>query len=445
MSKGELLGFGEVAVKKAISEGVNQVEVFLYEGKLLSISLEKGEVKKAGSIVEKGIGIRVAIGKKVGFSYSTGFEDIDDVVRRAIQNAKASPPDQDFKSFPDPTEYRRVDGLYDKRIADLEVEDVSELISEMVESAKVDNRIYSIGGAFFSTAGTLAVLNSLGIERADDLTQTYIYAFISAKDGDDMSSGYEFNHGRHLSEIDPGWVGREAANLAIKSLGSTRIETGFYDVVIDPMAMSPFIGFLVSSAANAENIQYGRSFLTGKIGHKIAREEISIYDDGTIPGAYASVSFDGEGVTTMRTAVIQKGLLKSYIHNSYTAGKAGVRSTGNASRSYDSLPSIDSHNVVLEAPSLETKKEELLDVKRGILFKDTGDRPNLANGEFSGLMSSAFLIENGEVTRGLKETGFGINLLDFLVRIDLLGDDRRQVGSIISPSCRVKGMRIAGK
>jgi predicted Zn-dependent protease len=101
--------------------------------------------------------------------------------------------------------------------------------------------------------------------------------------------------------------------------------------------------------------------------------------------------------------------------------------------------------VVLEAPSLETKKEELLDVKRGILFKDTGDRPNLANGEFSGLMSSAFLIENGEVTRGLKETGFGINLLDFLKRIDLLGDDRRQVGPIISPSCRVIGMRIAGK
>ncbi len=445
MSKEELLSFGETAIKKAISEEVDQAEAFLYEGKLLSISVERGEVKKAESIVEKGIGVRVAIGKKVGFSYSTGFEEIDVVSKRAIQNAKASPPDQNFRSFPEPTEANRVKGLFDEKIAELSVEDASELIKEMVESAKVDKRVYSISGAFFSTAGTIAVLNSLGTERAEDLTQTYIYAYIAAKDGDDMSSGYEFNQSRHLSDIDPAWVGEEAAKLAISSLGAIRIETGYYDVVIDPLAMPSFIGFVVSSAANAENVQYGRSFLAGKLKKKIAREEISIFDDGAVPRAYASVSFDGEGVSTKRTPVILNGFLKSYIHNSYTAGKAGVKSTGNASRSYDSLPSISSHNVILEADGLKAKKEELLDIRKGILFKDTADKPNLANGEFSGLMSSAFLIEKGEITKSLKETGFGINLLDFLVKIELIGDDYRQVGSTISPSCKVIGMRAAGK
>ncbi len=445
MSKDELLSFGEMAVKNALSEGVDQAEAFLYKGRLLSITVEKGEVKKAESIVEKGIGIRVAIGKKIGFSYSTEFEETDIVARRAIENARASPPDPDFKSFPEPTEPSEVGELFDKRIAELGVEDAAKMIKEMVESARVDKKVYSIGGAFFSAAGTMAVINSLGIQRADDLTQTYIYAYVSAKDGDDMSAGYEFNQGRHLSEINPSWVGKEAASLAIKSLGAVRVETGYYDVIIDPVAMPSFIGFLVSSAANAENVQYGRSFLTGKLGKKIGREEISIFDDGTIPGAYASVSFDGEGVSTRRTPVILNGSLMSYIHNSYTAKKAGVQNTGNASRSYDSLPSIDSHNVILEAKSLEAKKEELLDVKKGILFKETGDRPNLANGEFSGLMSCAFLIENGEITKGLKEAGFGINLLDFLTKIDLIGDEKRQVGSTISPSCRIRDMRVAGK
>ncbi len=445
MNKEELLGFGEIAVKKAISEGADQAEAFLYEGKLLSISVEKGEVKKAESIVEKGIGIRIAIKKKIGFSYSTDFDEVDVVARRAFQNVRASPPDPDFRSFPEPTEFTKVEGLFDKKIAELEVKDASELIKEMVESAKADKRVYSIGGAFFSTAGTIAVLNSLETERADSLTQTYIYAYVSAKDGDEMSSGYEFNQGRHLTEINPKWVGEEAAKLAISSLGAIRIETGYYDVIIDPVAMPSFIGFIVSSAANAENVQYGRSFLAGKLEKKIAREEISIFDDGTVPGAYASVSFDGEGVSTSRTPIILNGFLKSYIHNSYTAGKAGVESTGNASRSYDSLPSIDSHNVILNANGLEAKKEELLELGRGILFKETGDRPNLANGEFSGLMSSAFLIENGEVTKGLKEAGFGISLLDFLTKIDLVGDDVRQVGSTISPSCRIRGMRVAGK
>jgi len=443
MIKEELLGFGEMAVKKAISEGADQAEALLYEGRLLSISVEKGEVKEAESIVEKGIGVRVAIGKKVGFSYSTDFNEADVVARRSFQNAKATPPDPDFRSFPEPTEDTKVERLFDKKIAELGVKDASDLIKEMVESAKVDRRVYSIGGAFFSTAGTIAVLNSLGTERAESLTQSYIYAYISAKEGDEMSSGY--NQGRHLSEINPRWVGEKAANLAISSLGAVRIETGYYDVVIDPVAMPSFIGFIVSSAANAENVQYGRSFLAGRLGKKIAREEISIFDDGTIPGAYASVSFDGEGVSTSRTPIVLNGVLKSYIHNSYTAGKAGVESTGNASRSYDSLPSIDSHNVILDAKVLETRREELLDIRKGILFKETGDRPNLANGEFSGLMSSAFLIENGEVTKGLKEVGFGINLLDFLTKIDLVGDDVRQVGSTISPSCRVKEMRVAGK
>ncbi|RLG41856.1 MAG: hypothetical protein DRO05_02820 [Thermoproteota archaeon] len=445
MSRWELLSFGEKAVKSALSEGVDQAEAFLYKGKLLSISLEKGEVKEAKSIIEKGIGVRVAIGKRIGFSYSTILEEGDVVAKKAVQNARASPSDEDFRSFPEPTEPRKVEGLFDKKIADLEIEDAVELIKDMVEASKVDKRIYSIGGGFFSTAGTVAVLNSLGVERAEELTQTYIYAYISARDGDDMSAGYEFNEGRHLSDIDPRWVGEEAANLAIRSLGAIRIETGEYDVIIDPVAMPSFIGFLVSSAANAENVQYGRSFLAGKLGQKISREEISIFDDGTIPGASASVSFDGEGVSTGRTPVIQNGFLKSYIHNSYTAGKEGSKSTGNASRSYDSLPSIDSHNVILEAKALEAKKDELLDVRKGVLFKQTGDRPNLANGEFSGLMSCAFLIEDGEITKGLKEASFGINLMDFLNKIDLVGDDIRQVGSTITPSCRVIGMRIAGK
>ncbi len=440
----DLLSIGEDVVRRAASEGAEEAEAFLVSGRRISVEVEKGEVKTARSEIVSGIGVRSVVQGKVGFAYATSLADALDVAVKSVKNALASKPDPHFKGLPDPGRVSPVEGLFDPKVADLDVAEAVEFIHEMVSAASSKTGVVSVGGAMSASSQEVAVVSSPGISLSEKRTSTSLYAFVAARDGDKSSSGFEINSGRFLREINPSWVGSQAGELASTLLNAVRIETGTYPMVIDPLTMGPFIGFLVSAAANGENVMYGRSFLTGKLGQTVASEGVTILDDGTLAGGEGSASFDGEGVPTGRTPIVERGVLKNYIHNTYTAGRMGAKSTGNAARSFDSLPGVGSHNVILEAPDLEMSEEELFDVKRGILLKLTEDRPNLANGEFSGMVYMGFLIEDGEVTTGIKEASFGIHLIDLLKGIDAVSKEKRAVMGVISPSVRVGEVRVAG-
>ena len=439
-----LLSIGESSVRRALSEGAEEAEAYLISGRTIVAEVEKGEIKTAKTEVVEGIGVRSIVGHKVGFAYSVSLGRASESAVSSVKNAKASKPDPDIKGLPSPSKPSQVPGLFDKKVAELDVSDVVEYLKVMVEAASSKKGVISVSGAMKASHYAVAVVNSNGISVAEDRTLCSLYSFVAGRDGDKSSSGYEQNSGRFLKEIDPGWVGSQAGELASTLLDAVRVETGQYALIVDPLTAKPFLGFLVSEAANAENVIYGRSFLAGKLGEEIAREGLTIVDDGTLPGGEGSAGFDGEGVPTRRTPIIGDGKLLSYIHNFYTAGKMGVETTGNASRSYNTPPSVGSHNVILEADHLKLSRDELLEVRKGILLKLTIDRPNLANGEFSGMIYMGFLVEEGEIKAGIKEASFGIHLLDFLRGIDAVGDDVRRVESIVTPSIRVKSVRVAG-
>ena len=430
------------AVNHPISKEVDQIEAYSSQNRTITIVVEKGEIKTAKITTTTGIGIRAIKDKAIGFSHTSNPEKYDKTVEEACSLAKAGQPDKDFKSLPSDTSKTHVEKLYDEKIRDLTVEEAMEMVKQMINAAKISDKVYSIGGDFKATVYETAIANSLGVNKKQRGTYISIFSEVVAKDGSETASGFEFNFSRHLKMIDPEWVGREGATIAVKSLDNVSPEKGKYPVIIEPTGLGAFIGFLVSSAANAENVQYKRSFLAGKLGQRIAGENVNIYDDGTIPGLSGSTEFDGEGVHTRKVPIIENGILKNYLHNSYTAAKAGVESTGHAARSYSSVPYIGAHNIVIEKG---IKKEELLDVKKGILLKYTGDLPNLANGEFSGLILSGFLIENGEITKGLKQTMCGIHLLDLINNIDAVGDDVRDVGGLYTPSIRIKRALITSR
>jgi len=439
-----LLSIGESSVRRALSEGAEEAEAYLISGRTIVAEVEKGEIKTAKTEVVEGIGVRSIVGHKVGFAYSVSLGRASESAVSSVKNAKASKPDPDIKGLPSPSKPSQVPGLFDKKVAELDVSDVVEYLKVMVEAASSKKGVISVSGAMKASHYAVAVVNSNGISVAEDRTLCSLYSFVAGRDGDKSSSGYEQNSGRFLKEIDPEWVGSQAGELASTLLDAVRVETGQYALIVDPLTAKPFLGFLVSEAANAENVIYGRSFLAGKLGEEIAREGLTIVDDGTLPGGEGSAGFDGEGVPTRRTPIIGDEKLLSYIHNFYTAGKMGVETTGNASRSYNTPPSVGSHNVILEADHLKLSRDELLEVRKGILLKLTIDRPNLANGEFSGMIYMGFLVEEGEIKAGIKEASFGIHLLDFLRGIDAVGDDVRRVESIVTPSIRVKSVRVAG-
>ncbi len=434
---------GEEAVKVALSEGADEAEAFEVVGRRISIHVEKNVVKTASSVRFTGLGVRAAIGRKLGFAFATNPTNGSEIGKKAAMNAKAAPEDSNFKGLPEPTRISYMNGLMDPKLRDLGVEEAASLFMNSIEAAKISPKVKSISGSFELRHVNISIYSSKGVDASEE--RTYFSAEVEAasQDGDRRGSGFGFSDGRKLDMFDPERVGREAGDLAVKTLDATTIGVEELPLILKPKAQFTIVPFIAGQAANAENIQYGRSFLTGKIGKGIAKEEISIVDDGRIPWLSSSSSFDDEGISTRKTYVVEKGVLKNLLHNWYTASKEGKESTGNASRDHTHLPSISPHTVSIEAPSLQMKADELMDVKKGVLVVYTIDTPNLATGEFSGMAETSFLIENGEVTKSLRQTSMAFTLEGFLRNIEGIGDDIEAFSSFRGGSVRFRA-KVAG-
>lgn len=434
----------EEAVRAAISDGADEAEAFEVSFRKVSLNVERGALKTSSSIRETGLGVRACIGRKVGIAFARNPEEGSSVGKKALMNAKASPEDPDFHSLPEPRSVNPMDGLLDPRIRDMGIGDASSIFMASVEAAKLSPSVVSVSGIFSLIYEEVRIFSSKGIDVSERRTQFDVFLEVAARDGDRRGSAFNFSDGRRIDILDPEKFGREAGEIAIKSMDSTRVGVETLPVVFKPKALLEIIPFIVDDAANAENIQYGRSFLTNKLSQQVAREEVSIIDDGRIPWLTGSSSFDDEGIPTGRTYVIERGVFRSPIHNWYTAKKEGGDSTGNASRDYRRAPAIACRNVRIEAPALEMSEEEILDVNRGILVLYTGDTPNLATGEFSGMAETAFLIERGEITRSLRQTGVAFTLEEDLLKgIEGIGRDVESVGSYNGGSVRLKA-RVSG-
>ncbi len=433
----------EEAVKAALSSGAEEAEAFELIGREISIHVEKNVVKTASSVRLVGLGVRAAIGRKLGFAYATNPSSGVDVGREAAENAKVAPEDPDFKGLPEALPVSYMDGLMDPKLRDLDLSDAASLFISSIEAAQLSPKIISVSGKLEIKHFTISVFSSKGVDVSEERTYFSAYVDAASKDGDRRGSGFGFADGRRLDMFDPEKVGRDAGELALKTLDATTIGVEEAPVVFQPKAQFTIVPFIAGQAANAENLQYGRSFLTNRLGEMIAREEVSIVDDGRIPWLAGSSSFDAEGVPTKKTYVIERGVFKSPLHNWYTAAKEGAESTGNASRDHTRPPFISAHTVSIEAPSLQMSKDELIDVKRGILIVYTLDAPNLSTGEFSGMAETAFLIENGEVTKSLRQTSIAFTLESFLKTIDGIGDDVEAFMGFKGGSVRVRA-KVAG-
>jgi PmbA protein len=213
--------------------------------------------------------------------------------------------------------------------------------------------------------------------------------------------------------------------------------------VFDPLVAGALLGH-VFEAVNGDSIYRSASFLAGKLGEKIAGSNVTIVDDGTMVGGFGSSPFDGEGVPTRRTVVIDKGVLNSYLLNTYTAKKLGMRTTGNASRGLAGTPGIGAGNFFMEKGA-RSQKEILADVKEGLYVTEfLGFGVNLVTGDFSRGASGVW-IQNGELTFPVEEVTVAGNLRDMLNSISEIGSDLEFRGSVACPTIRIDGMTVAGE
>lgn len=442
-----LLNVGERAIKMAEKLGADQAEAYIGHSRSFEIEAENNSIKSASERHDTGIGIRTIIGKKIGFAYVTTIDppDIEVTVANSLSLARASIEDPAFVTLPSIQDsYRRPTGLFDHRLDEISSEDTADLIIRTIEATKerLGERQYAIDSGVDVASSISAIVNSLGISEVESRTSISIYSYPIIKEDDDQTASYEYQVSRNLSDINPEYVGTTAAELAIGFLRPKTIDGGEMPVVFAPLGAATILGRGFAGAVNAEEVQMGRSYIADALGTQIATEKLGIIDDGLLPSGIGSRSFDAEGYKSQKTLVVESGVLKNLLHNSYTANKDEVPNTGNASRpSYSGLPSISSTNFII-TPGKGSLDDFISEMERGVVCRNTADQPNMTTGDLSAMIMEGYYVEHGEIQHALKNTLIGINMLDLLQRITHIGSDSRRTFSTVIPSIVVRQATI---
>jgi PmbA protein len=241
----------------------------------------------------------------------------------------------------------------------------------------------------------------------------------------------------------PEEIGKVAAQRALRRLGARKAKTSKVPIIFDPLVARALLES-IADAVNGDSIYRGASFLAGKLGEKIAGDNVTIVDDGTMRGGFGTSPFDGEGIPTRRTVIIEKGQLKSYLLNTYTAKKLKLATTGNASRGLAGTPGIGVGNFFLE-PGTRDPKKMIADVPDGLYVTELlGFGVNLVTGDFS-RGASGLWISKGEFAYPVEEITVAGNLRDMLFNISEIGSDLEFRGAVACPTLRIDGLTVAGE
>jgi len=427
-------------------------DIYFEKSKYINIEIEENSIKNNEIGEDNGVSIRV-IHKNgsLGFAYANKLDKItiERMCKIAIKMMKVGTPDSDFKDLPGLcNSYPVVKDLFDKNLKNLEIEDSLNYVNDLIKTCEDDDMAISQSGNFASGYSKTYIFNSNGLNVSRKDTSCIISSNIIVKNkiSNETSSGYERQIERSLDKINAIKVANLALEDAKRNLNRKKIKSMKVPLLLTPKSTIALILRPIAAAVNAETFQYKRSFLVGKRDQKIGSDYLSIEDNGIIDGATGSQEFDDEGVPCKNKKIIEKGnfLKTGLLHNSYTAGKEGVESTGNAARSsYISIPSIGITNFIMK-PGDISFEEIIRDIKEGIVLNYTGDSVNLTTGDFSGLILHGNLIKNGEIKDPLNETMIGINIMDLFKKIDAVSKEYKVYGAFQAPYVRIKSVNIIG-
>ena len=437
-------------VARAMQRGASAAECIVREGSEFSTVVRLGNVETLKEASARAAGLRVFFGKRAASTYSSDLSDqaLKKMISSAVELAKITSEDPNA-GLPARDELGKI-------LADLKLyyDDVYSLpTAERIAFARraedaarqADARITnSEGGSFDCSSGMKVLVNSLGFIGENRRSYCSVSAVPVAQQNGSMQRDYWWSSALSLAKLDsPEHVGRIAAERAVRRLGARKIKTQKVPIVFDPLTARALLD-LLADAVNGDAIYRHASYLSGKLGQRVAGENITLIDDGTMPGGFGSSPFDGEGVPTRRTVVIERGELKSYLLNTYTARKLGLATTGNASRGLTGNPGISTGNFFLQ-PGSKSPQQIIAGVKEGLYVTDfLGMGVNLVTGDFS-RGASGMWISGGELAYPVEEITVGGNMRDMFSNVAEIGSDLEFRTAVASPTLRIEGMTIAGE
>ena len=438
-------------VARAMKSGASAAECVVREGDEFSTLVRLGQVETLKESGSKSIGVRVFFGQRAASTYSSDFSKagLDRMLKSALELAKITSEDP-FGGIPEASQLGQLTenlDLYHEDVYSLPGADRIDYARRTEKAAlDFDPRIKnSEGGSFDAATGRKVLANSHGFVGEYRRSYCSVAAIpIAQDDKGAMQRDYWFSVARNLGRLDPAeQVGRIAAERTIRRLGARKAKTAQVPIIFDPMVAASILEHIFEGV-NGDSVYRGASFLAGKLGQKIAGDNVTVVDDGTIPGGFGTSPFDGEGIPTRRKLVIENGVLKSYLLNTYTAKKLGLETTANASRGLAGTPGIGPGNYFLQ-PGKKTPKELIADVKEGLYVTEfLGHGANLVTGDYS-RGASGLWISGGELTYPVEEITVAGNLKDMFLHISEIANDLEFRGSVASPTLRIDGLTVGGE
>jgi PmbA protein len=445
------MDFKELAgdlLKKAKLRGATEADVMIADGTTFSVQVRLSEIERLTKAREKRLGLRVFIGKRSASASTSDFskESLDQLVSDtcALASAVVEDPASGLPGRTEPGPATDLD-IYDPTELDTESQIA---LARRAETAAMtaDPRITNSEGADFNSSSGRVLLGISDGFLGDYPSSSFsisVAPIATEPGGAGMQRDSWYAVQRQLARLDsPESVGREAARRTVRRLGARKMRTTRGPVVFDQDTAGSLLSHLCS-AASGYALYKGASFLIDHLGKRLAPDTVTICDDGRLPGGLGSRPFDGEGLSTRKTVVMERGVLTSYLLDTYSARKLGLSSTGNAWRSIGDSPSVGPTNFFL-VPGTATPREIIASVKEGLYVTELiGFGVNMVTGDYSRGVAGLW-IENGELAYPVEEITIAGNLKQMFQDVEMIGNDLEFRGRIASPTLKIAEMTIAG-
>ena len=438
----------EALLRQARGAGADAADLLIAEGTEFSVTVRKGQVETLKEAGSKALGLRVFVGKRTASSYTSDFSPpalntlVQDTVAMARVTGEDSAAGLPEEMVPAPTIEL---GLYDPAPSALPTPERIERArraeaAALAASPEITN---SQGATYASGEGSVVLANTLGFLGGYRTSSVSLSVVPQAERNGQMERDYWYTAGRGLSDLEtPEHVGQVAAERTRRRLGARKVPTCEVPVVFDPETAAEILGTLFS-ALSGYSVFRNATFLKDKIGETVASPLLTLIDDGRRLRGLGSRPFDGEGLPTRRNVPLERGVLKHYLCDSYSARKIGARSTGSARRGIGGGPGVGASNLYFEAGA--TPPEEILGgVERGLYVTDLiGFGVDLVSGDYS-QGAVGHWIEKGRLVHPVHEVTIAGNLKTMLKDVDAVGSDLEFRGASAAPTLRIRKMTLSG-
>ncbi|MGQ9624315.1 MAG: TldD/PmbA family protein [Candidatus Bathycorpusculaceae bacterium] len=436
---------GENILKIAKSRGLDEAEAYLVSNKLLTIRLVNNAVFEAKGVHDIGVGLRVIKDNMLGFSSTADLSknSLQKLVDAAASTAKARK--LPFKySFPKPGKTPKVVGVYDKRLAMLPSEKAVELAYDMVKSSLAYNKkIVDNAGVLNIVTYETMVMNSHGVSAENNGTFFESSLSATAKNGRSSSEGSEATAGRSLRELKSKEIGEKAAEMAVSGLKPQKLKEGKYTVILDHAPTHGVLAY-VSMMTSPMIAKLYFPLLLDKLGKKIASSQVTLTDDPLMPNGIGSAPVDDEGTPSQTHVIIDEGVLKTFVYDSFYGAIERKKTTGSAVRAsfavgVSAFPGKNYNGEPIPAPRNplfkpgKWKREEILEeTKHGLLVRrfHYSRLTNPTRGDFTSVLRMGlYMVKNGEIVGAVTKSRILDNLLSMLENVDAVSDKLIVAGS----------------